>query len=124
MMSEVDNNILEVLADAGVDVTDLTGRLMGNMNLITRFFRRYPDDKSYELLVDSINKGDLENAFRAAHTFKGLCANLSMSKLYKQVSRQVEYFRAGDMEKGAELMVEISAEYEHMIKTIESINWE
>ena len=123
-MSVADNNVLEVLADAGVDVADLTGRLMGNMTLITRFFRRFPEDNSYQVIIDSIDKGDLEEAFRASHTLKGLCSNLSMSKLYKLVSRQVEYFRAGDMEKGAKLMPEISEEYEHMTKTIESINWE
>lgn len=112
------------LKAAGVNVDDLMERLMGNMNLITRFFKRFPDDKSYELLADSISKGNTDEAFRAAHTLKGVCANLSMTKLFDVISKQVEYLRAGDIENGTRLMPEVTKEYESMIETIRNINWE
>lgn len=121
---KLDMEIIEQLRNAGVDVADLTERLMNNMNLITKFVKRFPDDKSYGQLILGIDNGDTEAAFRAAHSLKGVCANLSMTKLYKLLSRQVEYLRAGDMEDGADMMPAVTEEYEKMIEAIESINWE
>lgn len=116
--------ILEILKTAGIDVDDLMERLMGNMSLISRFMKRFPDDGNYPLLVDSIEKGDCEEAFRAAHTLKGVVANLSMTKLYKLVGGQVEVLRVGDMESGSDMLAEIIEEYEKMVEVIRSISWE
>lgn len=118
---ETGNEILERLREAGVDVKDLTERLMNNMNLITRFVRRFPEDMSYKQLVDSIDKGDVEEAFRAAHTLKGVSANLSMTKLYRLLCEQVEFLRAGDIEAGADMLPAITEEYERMVAAIENI---
>lgn len=112
------------LKSAGIDVDDLMERLMGNMNLIVRFFKRFPEDKNYAQLLDSLEKGDVEEAFRAAHTLKGVCANLSMTKLYNVVSKQVESLRANDIENAIDMMEEVTKEYESMVKTIKGINWE
>ena len=120
MNKEMENQ----LKAASINVEDLMERLVGNMNLITRFLKRFPDDKSYEQLVDSISKGDMEGAFRAAHTLKGICANLSMTKLYNVVSKLVEALRAKDIEKGIALMPEVTKEYESMVEAIRNINWE
>ena len=38
-------------------------------------------DGSYQLLQDSLAKEDYEEAFRAAHTIKGVCQNLAFDKL-------------------------------------------
>ena len=119
-----DKEILEMLENIGVDVKDLTERLMNNMNLITRFVRRFPDDKNYGQLLDGLEKFDAEEAFKAAHTLKGVCANLSMTKLYNLLSKQVEYLRAGDIEGGAEMMSAITEEYEKIVGAIEKIDWE
>ena len=119
-----DGEILNKLEEAGIDVADLTARLMGNMNLITRFIKRFPDDKNYQQIIAGIESTDEEAAFRAAHSLKGVCANLSMTRLYKLLSEQVEALRAGDMESAAVLMPTVTEEYEKMVEAIRSIEWE
>lgn len=117
------SEILKKLEEAGIDVADLTARLMGNMNLITKFVKRFPDDKSYQQLMTAIDNADEEEAFRAAHSLKGVCANLSMTRLYKLLSEQVEALRAGDLERGEVLMPAITEEYGKMVEAIRSIKW-
>ncbi len=112
------------LENAGVNVDDLMERMMGNVGLIAKFFKRFPDDKSYIQLIDGLDKGDEEEAFRAAHTLKGLCANLSMTDLYSEVSRLVESLRSGDMESGCAIMPEVTIRYEKMVEAIRNIEWE
>lgn len=121
--NSMDAQLREKLASAGIDVYDLTERLMGNMTLISRFMSRFPDDKNYGALVDSLEKGQYEEAFRAAHTLKGVCANLSMTELSKVVGEQTEYLRAGNIGEAQKLMPQISREYNAMVELIRSIQW-
>ncbi len=116
--------LFEILRTVQVDVDDLSERLMGNMNLITKFLRRFPDDKSYKQLVEAIANQECETAFRAAHTLKGVVANLSMTNLYSLVGSQVEALRGGDLNRGTELMSAIEDEYNKMVGVINAIKWE
>lgn len=116
--------LLEVLKEVDIDADDLFDRLMENVNLITRFLRRFPEDKSYLNLEEALEKRQCEDAFRAAHSLKGVCANLSMTRLYTIVSSQVEYLRNGDLEGGINKMPDLSLEYKRMVDIINNIKWE
>ncbi len=70
----------------GADYEDVLGRLR-NDDRIKKFLLKILDDKSYELLCTSIASGDAEEAYRAAHTLKGLCANFSLTKFGASASR-------------------------------------
>ena len=48
--------------------------------MVQKFVLKFLNDKSYELLVTSLEAGNKEEAFRAAHTIKGV---LSEPQLYK-----------------------------------------
>lgn len=48
---------------------------------IKKFLCKVPEDKSYELLCNSLEQKNMDEAFRAAHTIKGVCQNLALTKL-------------------------------------------
>lgn len=118
------DELFAILRTVDVNVDDFATRLMGNMNLIVKFLRRFPEDKSYRQLVCAIENGECEMAFRAAHTLKGVVANLSMTKLYSLVGSQVEALRDGDLQGGTNIMPLIVDEYNKIVNVINSIKWE
>ncbi len=62
--------------------------------LIIKFVGSFLDDPSFATLRCAMDAGNLEEAFRAAHTLKGVCANLSFSKLQHSASQLTEVLRA------------------------------
>ena len=60
---------------------------------IMRFLKMALNDGSYQLLIDSIDTNNADEAFRAAHTLKGVCGNLSITKLGESSSALCEYLR-------------------------------
>ena len=77
----------------GGDYAQAERRLMNN-NLIHRFVTKFLDDSSFSELCSAMTDGDRQGAFRAAHTLKGVCANLSFSRLLSSVSELTELLRA------------------------------
>ncbi len=49
---------------------------------VEKFLLKVLDDKSYELLLTSLEEKNIPEAFRAAHTLKGVSQNLSLTGLY------------------------------------------
>lgn len=100
---------------------EVLGRFAGNKMLVEKFARKFLDDPSYQTLVDTMDKADYEEAFRAAHTLKGVCANLGFTQLCKVSSDLTEELRGGapDEAKLPELLEKVSSEYK---KTVDAIN--
>ena len=110
-----------LLEGVGIDVEDGLHRFLNNEDLLVRFLKKFPSDESYNQLVAGLESGNVEEAFRAAHTLKGLCGNLSMNVLQKIVAEQVEFLRAGDIEGGAKMMPQVTAEYEKIMAVIATL---
>lgn len=78
----------------GADYEDVLGRLRKDER-IQKFVLKLLNDKSYELLISSMEAGDMTEAFRAAHTLKGVCQNLSITALYHSSSKLADRLRDG-----------------------------
>ena len=76
----------------GGDYQEVVSRLRTDER-IARFLLRVVDDGSYQLLIDSIASGNVDEAFRAAHTLKGVCANLSITRFGNSSSALTEILR-------------------------------
>lgn len=63
--------------------------------LVEKFVAKFLEDKSFALLCTAVEDGDREGAFRAAHTLKGVCANLGFTRLMNSASRLTEALRPG-----------------------------
>lgn len=76
----------------GGSYTEVCKRLPGTA-LIEKFIGRFLEDSSFDTLCGQMALGNRQEAFRAAHTLKGICANLSFTELLDSVSRLTEELR-------------------------------
>lgn len=100
------------------DFDGLVGRVMGEERA-ERFSMKFLNDQSYAQLMDALGQGDYENAFRAAHTLKGVCANLGFAKLQEVASELTEAMRGGTAPGDSSLVDRTMAEYE---RTVDALN--
>ena len=89
--------------------------------MVQKFVLKFLNDKSHELLVSSMETGNYEEAFRAAHTIKGVCQNLSFTKLYESSHLLTENLRAGYGADTDELVQRVEADYRQTVAAIEAL---
>ena len=101
----------------GGDYDEVLGRLRSE-KMIQKFVLRFLEDKSYDLLCSSMESGNYEEAFRAAHTIKGVCQNLSFTLLGKSSSALSEALRHGYTPEADDLAKQVEAEYRQTAQAI------
>ena len=82
---------------------------------------RFPEDKSFETLCREMEDGNREEAFRAAHTLKGVCANLGFTRLMESASLLTEELRTereGIPETAAALLENVRCDYQSTVSAI------
>lgn len=111
--------VRECYDEIGADYKDVMSRLRKEER-VQKFLMKFLDDQSYVLLCSSLKERNMDEAFRAAHTLKGISQNLSLTNLYAPVSQlsdrlkqQREY-----SEEVQSYFEEVKSEYR---KTTESI---
>lgn len=82
----------ECYAALGGDYDEVIGRLRSE-RLVQKFVLKFLDDGSYGLLCRALEEGNREEAFRAAHTIKGVCSNLAFAQLLGSSSQLTELLR-------------------------------
>ena len=87
---------------------------------VARFLTRFLDDPSFAQLKESLEQRDSETAFRAAHTLKGVCQNLSLDQLYRSSSALTDLLRDGSFDGADELFTQVAADYESTVAGIRS----
>lgn len=107
----------EVYSRIGADYSDVLRRLPSE-SLIARLIVKYLQDPTYRELMEAVQRSEVDAAFRAAHTLKGVCQNLGFSNMLRPVSDVTEIFRAGTMDGAAELLEEITKEQEKVAEAI------
>lgn len=58
--------------------------------LITKFVLKFPGDPSFSQLQSTLEEKNVEEAFRAAHTLKGVAQNLGFTPLYEATATLTE----------------------------------
>ena len=76
----------------GGNYEDVLGRLHSEA-LIRRFTLKFLEDQSYLQLKQALENKNYEDAFRGAHTLKGVCQNLSFDRLYEVSNELTELLR-------------------------------
>ena len=74
--------VKECYEQMGADYEGVLGRLRSEA-LIKKFAKKFLDDGSYASLKKGLEEQNGEEAFRAAHTLKGVCQNLGFDNLYE-----------------------------------------
>lgn len=105
----------------GADYAGVLRRL-ANEDRVERFLLKFPKDGSYEELVRAMDSKDYQAAFRAVHTLKGICLNLSLTTLAESSSNLTEALRDGVWsEEAMPLYEKVKADYDDTIRTIQTL---
>ena len=113
--------IKEIFAVTGSDYEDVIKRF-GSEALVRKFVLKFTDDPSFGDLKEALHDGRTNDAFRAAHTLKGICINLGFSALYRPTADLTEILRGGTLDGSEELFDAVSAEYTGLISAISEID--
>lgn len=95
----MEENFKSILEENGADVKSTLRRFMGNEGMYMKFLKRFPEDPNYQNLGVSLEAGNYEEAFRCAHTLKGVAANLGLVPVQTVVSGLVEELRSKSNEE-------------------------
>lgn len=89
----------ECYSKMGGDYEAVLGRLRSE-DRVRRFALKFLDDSSFTTLERSMQEQDYMEAFRAAHTIKGICQNLSFTRLGDSSHELTEALRDGVVHPG------------------------
>ena len=110
--------VKECYEQMGGNYDDVMSRLRTDERVI-KFLGKVVSDTSFELLTESLKNHSMDEAFRAAHTLKGVSMNLSLTKLYGVADKLTEALR-GRSDYGEDLVPLYDAFKEVYLHTIES----
>jgi len=119
-MGETVMNIKKCYDSIGADFEDVLGRL-GSEKLIERFALKFLEDDSYSNLKEALAEKNAENAFRAAHTLKGVCLNLGLKNLYTVSSDLTEKLRRRSLDGADELFEKVREQYDITVNALKNV---
>ena len=102
----------------GGDYDEVLGRLQRE-RIVEKFVYKFLDDKSFELLETSIKNEDYGEALRDVHTIKGICQNLSFTKLYEISNLMTKTLKENDYQKAVDMMPQLTDDYYKIIHTVQ-----
>ena len=106
--------IQECYAALEGDYEEVLNRLYSEA-LVRKFLLKFLSDPSFQLLETSMQTDQHEEAFRAAHTLKGVSQNLSFTKLYHS-SHQIT--------EAGQLLPQVEADYAQTAAAIRAFQGE
>ena len=101
----------------GADYDDVISRLRTDER-VTKFLLKILNDGSFQLLTDSLAAKNMEDAFRAAHTLKGVAMNLSLTALYHAAGPMTEALRGRAFAPCNEICAKNSRKFQYILSKI------
>ena len=105
---------------AGGTAAEAAPRL-GGADATRRFLRLFPLDDSFPRLSEALGRGDAQTAFRAAHTLKGVAANLGLAQLCAAASDMTECLRRGELSGAQARLAETETAYRWVLAALEEL---
>ena len=113
-------NLKDCYIKFGGDFDEVLGRLRREQS-VQKFMYKFLDDKSFHLFEASMENKDYEEAFRAVHTLKGICQNLSFTRLFESSSLMTKALKENDWNKADDMLPQLSMDYYEIINAIEEL---
>lgn len=105
----------------GVDTETTLHRFAGNESLLKRFVQKFPQDPTYQSLREAVEGDEPAQVERAAHTLKGIAANLGYQALSDRCADLVSAIRNGETGDNAALFQSVTEEYDKIVRAIGQI---
>lgn len=115
-------NIEEAMAEMQMNGELTLARFGGNIKLLERFIKKFPNDTTYLNLKEKAEQNEFAEVEKLAHTLKGIAANLGFDKLSKYNADIVSVIRNGQTEDVAELILKVTEEYIRLIDCINKLD--
>ena len=112
------NELRKIYEIAGGDSEKVLARFGGNEEMLKHFLCLFARDDSFAKLQDTLAAGETEDAFRAVHTLKGICANLGFDRLYEKASEMTELLRRGELDNAKPLFAGLAEIYGKVIEVM------
>lgn len=110
--------IQECYIQMKADYEDVLKRF-GTEAFVERFLERFLNDSSFNNLLDAFEKNDMDAAFVASHTLKGVSMNLGFTYLGEISGKLTQLLRDKAVEKEIKpLFFEVQEAYKNTINTI------
>ena len=113
-------NLKDCYIKFGGDFDEVLGRLRREQ-IVQKFMYKFLDDKSFHLFEASVENKDYEEALRAVHTLKGICQNLSFTRLFESSSLMTKALKENDWNKADDMLPQLSMDYYEIINAIEEL---
>lgn len=109
--------VQEFYAETGGDYNEIMSRLRTDERVV-KFAKMFTKDESFHTLVHMMQEGNVDEAFRAAHTMKGVCQNMAFTKLFESSHAITEALRAKNMEEAKTLLTQVTEDYNRVMDGI------
>lgn len=105
----------------GADYADVLRRL-GKEEWVKHFLCKLPEDESFPHLCKAMEMQSETEAFRAAHSLKGVCMNLGLTSMSRSVGMLTDELRKGVITAAAQsLYQQVAQEYRAALQVIEKL---
>ncbi len=91
---------------------------LGKEERVNKYVLLFLRDGSYNTFLQAVEQGDIQEAFRAIHTLKGVCMNLSFEELYQLSSEVTEYLRVEDLSRAMAALPSLERCYQKHVAQI------
>lgn len=105
-------NLEELAGTIQMDLKGTLARFGGSRMLLVRFLKKFPQDATFETLKAAVAAGDHETVERAAHTLKGVAANLGLEPVRAGSDALVTAVRTGRQAEIPALFETLRVDYE------------
>lgn len=112
--------VRECYVQMGADYENVLGRL-GSEQIVQHFLLKFLNDTSFRNLEEKLKTKDVEQAFCAAHSLKGVCLNLGFDNLFAVSSELTEKLRAGELDGTEALFEKVEEQYDITVSAIRQL---
>lgn len=113
----------ECYAEMNADYKGTIGRLC-NERLVEKFALAFLEDGSFSSLRKAMEEENYKEAFRCAHTLKGVCLNLGFTGLYEVSDEMTEALRGESRPADDTLFEKVQTEYNRTVALLKELRGE
>ena len=114
------NELAEKLSMYGIDYADAMDRFGQNAVLYEHLAMKYLNDEHFVGFKAAMEVADYDNAYREAHSLKGVAGNLSLLNLYNAASEVTRFLSEGEYQAAAHNLPSLNDAHIKTIKGLEA----